>query len=59
MLYTWSNFIFQYNAKSCLPQKMALRRRRKKFWSELDELVKSIPREERVLIGADFKGHVG
>ena len=31
---------------------------REKFWSQLDELVDSIPREERVMIGADFNGHV-
>ena len=31
----------------------------KEFWSKLDELVESIPREERGLIGADSNGHVG
>ena len=25
----------------------------------LDEVVESIPREERVMIGADFNGHIG
>lgn len=30
-----------------------------KFWSELDEVMQSIPRTERVVIGADFKGNVG
>ncbi|KAK3521727.1 hypothetical protein QTP70_015844 [Hemibagrus guttatus] len=29
------------------------------FWSELDELMESIPTGERVVIGADFNGHVG
>ena len=29
------------------------------FWSELDEVMKSIPRNERVVIVADFNGHVG
>lgn len=29
-----------------------------KIWSELDEVVDSIPRGERVVIGADFNGHV-
>lgn len=29
------------------------------FWREMDELVESIPRSERVVIGADFNGHVG
>ena len=31
---------------------------KEKYWSELDEVVESIPREERVVIGADFNGHV-
>ncbi|KAK3531893.1 hypothetical protein QTP70_034402 [Hemibagrus guttatus] len=29
------------------------------FWSELDEMMESIPTDERVVIGADFNGHVG
>ncbi|KAK3548743.1 hypothetical protein QTP70_018475 [Hemibagrus guttatus] len=29
------------------------------FWSELDEVIESIPTGERVVIGADFNGHVG
>ncbi|KAK3535499.1 hypothetical protein QTP70_016921, partial [Hemibagrus guttatus] len=29
------------------------------FWSELDEVMESIPMDERVVIGADFNGHVG
>ena len=29
------------------------------FWEEIDELMESIPRSERVVIGADFNGHVG
>ena len=32
---------------------------KERFWRELDEVVESIPREERVVIGADFNGHVG
>ena len=32
---------------------------KEEFWSELDELTESIPRDERVVIGADFNGHVG
>ncbi|KAK3551495.1 hypothetical protein QTP70_017380, partial [Hemibagrus guttatus] len=32
---------------------------RKKFWSELDEVMESIPTGERVVIGADFNGHFG
>ena len=29
------------------------------LWSELDEVVVSVSQEERVVIGADFSGHVG
>ncbi|KAF7693242.1 hypothetical protein C0J45_16617 [Silurus meridionalis] len=29
------------------------------FWSKLDKIVKSVPRNERVVIGADFSRHVG
>ena len=29
-----------------------------KFWSEVDVVMQSIPKDERVVIGADFNGHV-
>ncbi len=29
------------------------------FWSKLDEVVLRVPKEERVVIGAEFNGHVG
>ncbi|KAK3516372.1 hypothetical protein QTP70_009934 [Hemibagrus guttatus] len=32
---------------------------KEKFWSELDEVMENIPTGERVVIGADFNGHVG
>ena len=32
---------------------------KEKFWSELDRVVESIPREDRVVLGADIDGHVG
>ncbi|KAK3508034.1 hypothetical protein QTP70_010642 [Hemibagrus guttatus] len=32
---------------------------KERFWSELDEVMESIPAGERVVIGADFNGHVG
>ncbi|KAK3539921.1 hypothetical protein QTP70_019566, partial [Hemibagrus guttatus] len=32
---------------------------KERFWSELDEVTESIPMGERVVIGADFNGHVG
>ena len=30
-----------------------------KFWTDPDEVVESIPKEERLVIWADFNGHVG
>ncbi|KAI5619044.1 hypothetical protein C0J50_21075 [Silurus asotus] len=30
-----------------------------KFWSELDKVEEGVPRNERLVIGADFSGHVG
>ncbi len=30
-----------------------------KSWTYLDEVVESIPKEERVVIGTDSNGHVG
>ncbi|KAK3528447.1 hypothetical protein QTP70_000142 [Hemibagrus guttatus] len=32
---------------------------KERFWSELDEVMESIPTGERVVIGAHFNGHVG
>ncbi|MCJ8737952.1 hypothetical protein PDJAM_G00030000 [Pangasius djambal] len=32
---------------------------KERFWSELDEVIENIPMGERVVIGADFNGHVG
>ncbi|KAK3574646.1 hypothetical protein QTP86_011559 [Hemibagrus guttatus] len=32
---------------------------KERFWSELDEVMESIPKGERVVIGPDFNGHVG
>ncbi|KAK3528467.1 hypothetical protein QTP70_000123 [Hemibagrus guttatus] len=32
---------------------------KERFWSELDEMMESIPKGERVVIGVDFNGHVG
>ncbi|KAG2463054.1 CFDP2 protein, partial [Polypterus senegalus] len=29
------------------------------FWSELNEVMSSVPKEQKVVIGADFNGHVG
>ncbi|KAI5085121.1 NACHT, LRR and PYD domains-containing protein 12 isoform X3 [Silurus meridionalis] len=32
---------------------------KERFWSELDDVVDGVPRQERLVIGADFNGHVG
>ena len=32
---------------------------KEEFWSEVEEVIRSIPREERIVIGADFNGHIG
>ncbi|KAI5617750.1 hypothetical protein C0J50_22339 [Silurus asotus] len=32
---------------------------KEKFWSGLDGVVEGVPRKERLVIGADFNGHVG
>ena len=32
---------------------------KEEFWSELDEVVNRVPKEERMVIGVDFDGHVG
>ncbi|KAK3522436.1 hypothetical protein QTP86_011013, partial [Hemibagrus guttatus] len=32
---------------------------KERFWSELDEVMESIPTGERMVIGMDFNGHVG
>ncbi|XP_019721309.1 uncharacterized protein LOC109513350 [Hippocampus comes] len=32
---------------------------KEKFWNEMDRVTESIPRGERVVIGADLNGHVG
>ena len=43
------------------PQVGCLMEEKDKFWTDLDEVVESlpIPKEERVVIGAYFNGHVG
>ena len=40
------------------PQVGCLMEEKDKFWADFDEVVGSIPKEERVVIGADFNGHV-
>ena len=39
------------------PQVGCLREEKDTFWTDLDEVVEGIPREERVVMGADSNGH--
>ncbi|KAI5619328.1 hypothetical protein C0J50_21359 [Silurus asotus] len=41
------------------PQVCCEMEEKEKFWSELDEVVECVLRNERLVIGADFNGHVG
>ena len=41
------------------PQVGCLMEEKDKFWTDMDEVVESLPNEERLVIGADFIGHVG
>ena len=36
-----------------------MREHKERFWNEVDEVMQSITKDERVVIGADFNGHVG
>ncbi|KAK3530755.1 hypothetical protein QTP70_000802 [Hemibagrus guttatus] len=46
----WHQYV---SSKSCCELE-----EKERFWSELDEVMESIPTGERVVIGADFNGHV-
>ena len=41
------------------PQVGCIREEKETFWLDLDETVKKIPRNERIVMGADLNGHVG
>ncbi|KAF7709493.1 hypothetical protein C0J45_2765 [Silurus meridionalis] len=41
------------------PQVGCEMKEKKKFWSELDEVVEDVPSKERLVVGADFNSHVG
>ena len=41
------------------PQKGCTLEEKEVFWSDLEETVEMISREERVIVGADLNGHVG
>ena len=44
--------------RDCAPHVSCEMEDKEKCWSELDEVVESIPREERVMIEANSNGHV-
>ena len=41
------------------PQVGCMREEKETFWLDLDETVEKIPRNERIVVGADLNGHVG
>lgn len=41
------------------PQVGCDREEKNEFWEKLDEAIELIPKEEILMIGADFNGHVG
>ena len=41
------------------PQVGCIREEKKTFWMDLDETAEKIPRNERIVVGADLNGHVG
>ncbi|KAK3543926.1 hypothetical protein QTP70_031835 [Hemibagrus guttatus] len=49
---------FAPSARGYAPQVGCELKEKERFWSELDEVMESIPTGERVVIGADFNGHV-
>ena len=40
------------------PQVECIHEENKTFWLDLDETVENIPRNERIVVGADLNGHV-
>ena len=36
-----------------------IREEKEAFWLDLDETVEKIPKNERIVVGADLNGHVG
>ena len=42
-----------------VPQVGCIREEKETFWLDLDETVEKIPRNERIVVGADQNGHVG
>ena len=42
-----------------VPQVGCIREEKETFWLDLDETVEKIPRNERIVVGADLNGHIG
>ncbi|XP_060764306.1 myb/SANT-like DNA-binding domain-containing protein 2 isoform X3 [Neoarius graeffei] len=53
------NRVLQLRPDASEHAQLDVRMKRESFWEKMDEVVESILREERMLIGADFNGHVG
>ena len=41
------------------PQVRCIHKEKETFWLDLDETVEKIPRNERIVVGADLNRHVG
>ena len=41
------------------PQMGCIHEEKEAFWLDLDETVEKIPKNERIVVGADLNGHVG
>ena len=41
------------------PQMGCIHKEKKTFWLDLDETMGKIPRNERIVVGAELNGHVG
>ena len=45
--------------KAYAPQVGCIPEKKEAFWLDLDETVEKIPKNERIVVGADLNGHVG
>ena len=41
------------------PQVRCIREEKEAFWLDLDETVEKVPKNERIVVGADLNGHAG
>lgn len=47
------------NVISTYAHKLVVMEEKENFWSELEDMVESLPKEERLMVEADFNRHVG